>query len=111
MMDQRSRFWSVVLVGAGSLLMPFRDSAEPVEHQFKPEERLHWAFQPVRPPPLPRVGNAKWIHNPIDAFVLAALEEKKLDPASPADKVTLLRRATLDLIGLPPTPEEIQAFV
>src|SRR5260221_4962990 len=102
MMGQHARIWSVVLAGAGSLLVPFRDSPEPVEHQFKPEERQHWAFQPVGTPPLPQLRNSKWVRNPIDAFVLAEMEARKLEPASPADKVTLLRRAMLDLIGLPP---------
>jgi len=51
------------------------------------------------------------VRTPIDAFILAKLEEKKLTPNSPADKITLIRRVTLDLIGLPPTPDEVQAFL
>jgi hypothetical protein len=71
----------------------------------------HWAFQPVRQPALPAVQNAAWSQNPIDRFVLAKLEEKGLPPAPPADRRTLIRRVTFDLIGLPPTPEEVDAFV
>src|SRR5262249_62245447 len=70
----------------------------------------HWAFRPVSRPavPSPRLGPAR---NPIDAFVLARLEKEGLTPSPEADKVTLLRRVTLDLIGLPPTLEEVDAFL
>jgi hypothetical protein len=71
----------------------------------------HWAFQPVRAPIVPAVRDRAWVRTPIDAFVLARLEAEGLRPAPPADKRTLLRRVTLDLIGLPPTPAEQQAFL
>jgi hypothetical protein len=71
----------------------------------------HWAFQPVGRPALPKVQRASWVATPVDAFILAALEAKGLEPAPAADKRTLLRRVTLDLIGLPPTPEEVDAFL
>jgi hypothetical protein len=71
----------------------------------------HWSLvAPKRPEP-PPVKDAKWVRNPIDAFVLARLEEKGLKPSPEADRPTLLRRVALDLTGLPPTPEEIDAFV
>jgi hypothetical protein len=70
----------------------------------------HWAFQPVRKPALPQVRNAGWAESPIDRFILARLEAKGLTPSPPADRRTLLRRVTFDLIGLPPTPEEVAAF-
>src|SRR5215510_1458352 len=71
----------------------------------------HWAFvAPVRPP-APEVKNKAWIRNPIDAFILARLEKENLTPSPEADKITLLRRLSLDLIGLPPTPEEVDAFL
>ena len=73
---------------------------------FTPEERSHWAFQPLRDP-RPRGGGA----TPIDAFVNARLAERGLEPAGPADRRTLIRRATMDLHGLLPTPEETRAFV
>jgi mono/diheme cytochrome c family protein len=72
--------------------------------------RTHWAFQPVRKPGLPPVKNPNWVKTPIDAFVLAGLEAKSLTPAAAADRRTLIRRVTLDLHGLPPTPEEVAAF-
>jgi hypothetical protein len=71
----------------------------------------HWAFiAPVRPP-LPAVKNAGWVRTPVDRFILAKLEANNLQPAPEADRRTLLRRVTLDLTGLPPTPAEAEAFV
>jgi len=75
------------------------------------EARKFWSFQPVKAVEPPSVKNAAWAKSPIDRFILAKLEEKGLTPAHAADKRTLLRRTTLDLTGLPPTPEEIDAFV
>ncbi|HUQ92362.1 MAG TPA: PSD1 and planctomycete cytochrome C domain-containing protein [Bryobacteraceae bacterium] len=72
--------------------------------------RNFWSFQAPRKSPLPAVKNKSWARTPIDRFILAALEEKGLAPAPPADRATLLRRVTLDLTGLPPTPEEYRAF-
>src|SRR6266567_5849351 len=69
-----------------------------------------WSFQPVRKVTPPEVG-AKGVKNPIDAFLLARLEAKKLQPAPPADKLTLIRRATYDLTGLPPSESEIRDFL
>ena len=70
----------------------------------------HWAFKPVGQPPPPTVKDKNWVKTPIDAFILAKLEAKDLTPSPRADKRTLIRRATYDLIGLPPTPEEFDAF-
>jgi cytochrome c553 len=71
----------------------------------------HWAFQPVKKPAVPEVQNASWVKNPVDNFVLAKLESSGMTPNSPADKATLIRRVYFDLIGLPPHPAEVQAFV
>jgi mono/diheme cytochrome c family protein len=71
----------------------------------------HWAFRPISRPATPPVRNAAWVRNPIDAFVLARLEAEGLRPAAEADRTTLIRRVSLDLIGLPPTPQEVAAFV
>jgi hypothetical protein len=71
----------------------------------------HWSFIPPVRPAIPEVRNAKWPRNPIDAFILARLEREGLQPSSEADKVTLLRRLSLDLIGLPPTIAEVDAFL
>ena len=73
--------------------------------------KKYWAFVPPAAPPVPATKNTAWPRSPIDRFLLAALEAKGLSPAPPADKRTLLRRATYDLTGLPPTPEEVQAFL
>ena len=70
----------------------------------------HWAFVPPKPQAIPRPQNAKWGKNPIDAFILARLEQQGLGPSPEADRARLLRRVTLDLTGLPPTPLEVKAF-
>jgi hypothetical protein len=73
--------------------------------------QVHWAYVPPRRPALPRVKDSTWASNPLDLFILARLEREGLRPSPPAGKETLLRRFALDLVGLPPTPEEIDAFV
>lgn len=75
------------------------------------DDRQFWSFQPIAHPAVPRLPNTARVRTPIDAFVLARLREQKLDFAPDADQRTLLRRVTLDLTGLPPTPEEMEAFV
>ncbi|MCG8651383.1 MAG: PSD1 and planctomycete cytochrome C domain-containing protein [Pirellulales bacterium] len=73
--------------------------------------QTHWAFvTPVRPA-VPRVGRADWVRNEIDAFVLSRLEAEQLSPSPPAQRAVWLRRLSLDLIGLPPDPDEVDAFV
>lgn len=74
-------------------------------------ERDHWAFRPLLRPVPPDVGDLAWPLNPIDRFLLARLDEEQLAPLPPADRATLLRRVSFDLIGFPPTPEEIEDFV
>jgi hypothetical protein len=74
-----------------------------------PEQRAYWAFQPVRKPELPNVRHA--VRNPIDAFILDRLEREGLEPAPEASKLDLVRRVTYDLTGLPPTPQEIDAYL
>ncbi len=73
--------------------------------------KKHWSFRPVLDPALPKVEHSDRVASPVDAFILAKLEEKKLEPSPPADRRTLIRRATFDLIGLPPTPAEVDAFL
>jgi hypothetical protein len=70
-----------------------------------------WSLQPLQRPPLPAVKNTDWPRNEMDRFVLARLEANGLKPSPPADRRTLIRRLYFDLIGLPPTPEEVDAFV
>jgi len=74
-------------------------------------ERKKWAFKKPEKPTLPTVQNAAWVKTPVDAFVLAKMEAEGVNPAPQADKLTLIRRVTFDLIGLPPTPDEVSAFL
>ncbi len=71
----------------------------------------HWSFLPVHRPPVPDVRARAWVRNPIDAFVLARLESENVAPSPEADRRTLLRRVSLDLTGLPPTPQEMESFL
>ena len=75
------------------------------------EARDHWAFVKPRRPSLPQVKRVSWVRNPVDRFILARLEREGLEPSPEADRVTLIRRVTLDLTGLPPTPAEVDAFL
>jgi len=76
-----------------------------------PEQRAFWSFQPLKDSPVPAVKEKSWAKTNIDHFVLAKLEAKGMKPVAPADKKALIRRVSLDLTGLPPTPEEVDAFV
>ncbi len=71
----------------------------------------YWAFRPASRPAVPELDDAEWGTNPIDAFVLDALRKRNLDPSPTADRRTLIRRVYLDVLGLPPTPEEVDSFV
>ena len=71
----------------------------------------HWSFKPLTKAAPPAVTNTAWVKTEVDRFILAELEEKKMAPVGPADKRTLIRRAAFDLIGLPPTLDEVEAFL
>jgi hypothetical protein len=91
-----------------------QDGAKPLAAPtaFNLRERArHWSFQPVRVPAIPDVNRTEWPRNPIDRFLLAAMEAHGLSPAPEADKPTMIRRLTFDLTGLPPTPEDVAAFL
>ena len=75
------------------------------------EYQPHWSLIAPKRPQLPAVKNEAWVRNPIDRFILAELEKQGLQPAPEADRRTLARRLSLDLTGLPPAPEEVEAFV
>ncbi len=83
---------------------------EPPRYNFD-EARKFWSFRPVRDPPPPALKDSTWARTPIDRFVLARLEAKGMRPAPDADRLALVRRATFGLTGLPPTPEEVDAFL
>lgn len=86
-------------------------AANATDYVIKPEQKNFWSFRPVRKPAPPKVLNKAWVKSPLDAFVLAKLEAKGLTPAPPADRRTLIRRVYFDLIGLPPTPQQVEAFL
>jgi len=98
---------AVLSVMAGACAL----AADETDLILTPEKKAHWAWRAPQRPAMPTVRNTAWLQNPIDAFVLAKLEEKGLRPSPPADAVTLLRRLHMDLIGLPPTPSEVDAFI
>lgn len=75
------------------------------------DDREHWSFQPIVQPALPAVAQSEWAYNAIDCFVLEALEQSRVAPSPEADPVTLLRRLKFDLLGLPPTPRELDDFL
>ncbi len=118
---KESALWQRIITTDEDDIMPPKKSHK----VMKPEEKEilkrwieagapyqdHWSFIAPERPALPKVKNSRWVSNPIDAFVLAKLEEKGLKPAPEADKRTLARRLALDLTGLPPTPEEVESFV
>lgn len=93
-----------------------RDASDPPStQQIDPtRSRDHWAFQPVHRPHVPAIADAvlaDWVRQPIDAFIAQSLAGRNWKPAAEADKYALIRRATFDLIGLPPSPEQIDAFI
>ncbi|MFN0107585.1 MAG: DUF1549 domain-containing protein, partial [Blastocatellia bacterium] len=81
------------------------------DYIITPQQKSHWAYQSITKPDLPKVANSTWLRNDIDNFALAKLEASGLRPNPSADKRALIRRATFDLTGLPPAPEEVEAFV
>jgi hypothetical protein len=86
-------------------------AAEPKGGVVTQESRNYWCYRPVKRPAIPVVKNHDWVRNPIDAFLLAKIEAKALTPAGAADRIALVRRAYYDLTGLPPAPEQVDAFL
>ncbi len=101
---QEGAFWPETVVSPASV-------SATGKYVIRPEQKEFWSFQPIAKPPIPAVKEGRWIKTPIDSFIGAKLEEQGLKPAGPADKRTLIRRATFDLLGLPPTPAEVEAFL
>jgi len=85
--------------------------SDPPEPTWSSEQRQHWSFVPPSRPDPPAVVAGPWVRNPIDAFILKPIEEAGLTPAPEADRATLIRRLRFDLTGLPPSVEEVAAFV
>ena len=88
-----------------------RDDTETSAKHVVADPKTFWSFQPIRVVPPPAVSRPDWVQSPIDAFILAKLEANNLTPAPLADPRTLVRRAYFDLLGLPPTPAQVDAFV
>jgi mono/diheme cytochrome c family protein len=84
---------------------------EPADEAEPAAASTHWSFQPVVRPAVPGVRRTEWVRNPIDAFILARLEQEGVEPSAEADRATLIRRLGFDLLGLPPTTAEVDAFV
>ena len=91
------------------ILLPW--NPEETAAEFTEEEKSFWAFQPVTPKEPPAVRDGEWTRTWLDRFILARLEAEGLQPAPPADRRTLIRRLTFNLVGLPPEPGEVEAFV
>ena len=87
------------------------NSSFAAKDRFSSEDRTHWAFQKVTAPTPPLVIHRDSVRNPIDAFILSELEQKGIEPAATADKQTLIRRAYLDLVGMLPSPAEVDSFL
>src|SRR5258708_3072568 len=104
-----SQYWlphvivAMSLIAAGATVDP--------KDRFTARQRSYWAFQPVRRPETPAVKHQAWVRNPIDALILAKLEAQDLSPSPEADRITLIRRVSFDLIGLPPSEPEVAAFL
>lgn len=90
---------------------PVTETSHHEPPQVNQETRNHWAFRPIERPPIPDVAGDAWVANSIDAFILARLKDAGLSPNPPADRRTLCRRVYYDLLGLPPTPEQVDRFV
>ena len=104
----------IALLSAASLLCAEANVGTAPIPTYTPAEKRHWAFQPVTkpaPPEFTAAADRAWIKNPIDAFILERLNKDGLRPAPAADRASLIRRATFDVWGLPPTPAEVDAFV
>jgi hypothetical protein len=104
----------IIVVLASAVLLIAADEALAPLGSYTPAERRQWEFQPKKDPAPPVFTDAagkSWAKTPVDAFILTGLRKEGLKPAPQADRPTLLRRITFDLIGLPPTPEEVDAFV
>jgi mono/diheme cytochrome c family protein len=105
---EKLRQWIAAGAPAGDEVQEVGSGPDPL---VRDEDRKFWSFQPPKRPPLPRVRNQQMVRTPIDAFLLKKLESKGLSFSPEADRLTLIRRAYFDLIGLPPAPEEVEKYL
>src|SRR5689334_5047435 len=96
-----------LVVGVLSMTLHAEDRSAIIAEKSK----THWAFQQIKIPEIPKAKDNEWCVTPVDHFIQARLEEKDLEHSPEAEKATVLRRVTFDLTGLPPTLEELQAFL
>ncbi len=114
---RRSPMMSVAFPALVAILVGFVWSIEsnaqqvPEEEPITAEDREHWSFRPLTRPAVAAVKNTAWPRNAIDCFILTKIKKAGLRPMPATDRITLLRRVTFDLTGLPPTPAEIDAFL
>ena len=108
---QFAKIWAVLVPLALSVNATDEKENRVNSHQITESDRKWWAFQPLKKPDVPVTANNIWPANPIDRFVYRRLAEHGIHPAKQADNITLVRRLYFDLIGLPPTPEEVDAYV
>src|SRR5262245_32695266 len=108
---RRLHFSTIILTAAIATPANAQKVESLSEKPIRAADKEHWSFQPPKRPTIPTVKQAVWIHTPVDAFVLAKLEAEGLTPSAPAEKLALLRRVHLDLVGLPPSSEEQQAYI
>lgn len=109
--DQLSEAQIADLVAWVKMGAPDPRGAQSGQTNWADASLAHWAWQPVREPAVPTVKETAWCKSPVDNFILQKLSQKQLTHSQPADKRTLIRRVTFDLIGLPPSQEEVQAFL
>src|SRR4051794_32620930 len=93
------------------LALPALAAAPAPAHPGEPSSERWWSLRPLQSTPIPTASASPWPRTPIDAFILAKLRQQGLSPTAEADRRTLIRRVTFDLTGLPPSPEEVAAFV
>ena len=112
---RKGRPWGVDMAGGPLKASKGKDPAQSdqVPKEVFQERARYWSFQPIRhtPPPGDHSGRSEWARNPIDRFILAALDDRGLSPAPRRRKATLIRRLSVDLTGLPPTAAEVSAFL
>jgi hypothetical protein len=107
----RLHFCTIVVIAAIGTPSNAQKIESLSEKPIRAADKEHWSFQPPKRPSIPTIKQAGWIRTPVDAFVLAKLEAVGLTSSPPAEKLALLRRVHLDLVGLPPSPEEQEAYI
>ena len=101
--------WTIAPTGGQTVGTPVKTLPSAVKQSG--DKQVWWSFRAPKPPPVPKCAGQTWVRNPIDRFILARLQESGLKPSPQAPRSVLIRRAVMDIVGLPPTPREVAAFV